>query len=160
MATRLSVTSRLVPGCVVSGSMVASPFSASCWVSGVWHTGDGGRMSRTSSLPLNTLHIHTHKRGAGRSVGCCGGAATRLDETSSRTIGLWEWIAARNRTWLSSERFVYWPPRRWLCLWTTLCWRALQPADPYLGGKWTILQDFQRLFPPIFRLGSYLSEHF
>lgn len=73
MVTRLSVTSLLVPGWVVSGSMVASPFSVSCWVSGVWQTGDGGRISRTSSLPLNTLHTHTNThRGARRSIGCRG----------------------------------------------------------------------------------------
>lgn len=35
MVTRLSVTSLLVPGWVVSGSMVADPLSVSCWVSGV-----------------------------------------------------------------------------------------------------------------------------
>lgn len=60
MVTRLSVTSRLVPGWVVSGSMGAGPFSVSCWVSGVWEIGDGGRISRTSSLPLNTLYREIH----------------------------------------------------------------------------------------------------
>lgn len=55
IVTRLSVTSRLVPGWVVSGSIGAGPFSVSCCVSGVWQIGDGGRINRTSSLPLNTL---------------------------------------------------------------------------------------------------------